>query len=223
QKAVRGSYYTDKINQLRKLDRIGHIEHNPNYDVYIILDIGYTSAFWFVQNIGTNIHLIDYYEDSGVSLDNYARLFDDWRKTKRYKYADMIVPCDMDSNMTKIVTGESAMETMKGLGFNCVPLKKERKVFEGIERTRRFLDICFFSASCKAGLDRVESYHERLNKSLSTDENPVFTGLPEKDGTDHAADALRYVSMAASAGLIKSKASAGITKSKWRQLKEQYS
>lgn len=222
QRATKGSYYTAKINNLRRLDRIGHIVHNPNYEVYIILDIGYTSAFWFVQNIGTNIHLIDYYEDSGVSLDDYARLFADWVNTKGYKYADMIVPCDMDSNATKIITGESALETMRGLGFSCVPLAKEIRIFEGIERTRRFLDLCFFSESCKEGLGRCEAYHERINKQLSTDENPIFTGMPEKDGNDHAADALRYVSKAAKEGLLRSKATGGMTKELWRQLKAEH-
>lgn len=222
QRAVRGSYYAPKINNLRRLDRVGHITHNPNYEVYIVVDIGYTSAFWFVQNIGTNIHFIDYYEDSGVGLDQYARLFGDWSKTKGYKYADMIVPCDMDSNMTRIITGNSALETMRGLGFKCETLAKENKVFEGIERTRRFLDVCFFSESCKIGLGKCEAYHERINKQLSTDENPIYTGLPEKDGNDHAADALRYVSKAAKEGKIRSRASAGISKERWRQLKAQY-
>lgn len=222
QRAVRGSYYAAKINNLRRLDRIGHIEHNPNYEVYIVLDIGYTSSFWFVQNIGTNIHFIDYYEDSGVSLDSYAKLFAGWGKTRGYKYADMIVPCDMDSNSTKIITGESALETMRGLGFRCVPLKKEISVVEGIERTRRFLDVCFFSESCKIGLGKVEAYHERINKNLSTDENPIFTGLPEKDGNDHPADGLRYVSLAAKEGKLRSKATVGISKDRWRQLKAEH-
>lgn len=222
QKAIRGSYYTAKINNLRRLDRVGHITHNPNYEVYIVVDIGYTSSFWFVQNIGTNIHFIDYYEDSGVSLDNYARLFCEWSRTKGYKYADMIVPCDMDSNATRIITGESALETMRGLGFRCVPLAKEIRVFEGIERTRRFLDMCYFSESCNIGLGKCEAYHESINKQLSTDENPIYTGVPAKDGNDHAADALRYVSKAAKEDKLRSRASGGMSKQRWRQLKAQY-
>jgi len=222
QKAVRGSYYAPKLTRLRRLDRIGHINHNPNYNVYIVGDIGYTSAFWFVQNIGTNIHFIDYYEDSGVGLDSYATLFSEWQKTKGYKYADMIVPCDMDSNSTRIVTGQSALETMRGLGFNCVPLKKEHNVHEGIERTAKFLDMCYFGKNCMAGLAKIEQYHEKLNKSLSTDENPVYSGLPEKDGNDHPADAMRYVSLGVQECKIKSKATGGMSKIKWRALKEQY-
>lgn len=222
QKAIRGSYYAGNIERLRKLDRIGHIVHDPNYQTYIVVDIGYTSAFWFVQNVGTSIHLIDYYEDSGVPLDMYAKLFNEWRGTKGYKYADLINPCDMDSNATRVITGESALETMRGLGFRCIPLKKESRVSDGIARTQKFLDTCFFSKEAEVGLNKVEAYHEKLNRGLSTEENPVYSGAPEKDGNDHAADALRYVSLAAQEGLIKSSADAGLSKSTWQALKEQY-
>lgn len=220
QRAVIGSYYSQKINELRKKDRIGHIIHNPHYQVYIILDIGYTSSFWFVQEIGTNIHFIDYYEDSGVGLDGYARLFEDWSKTKSYKYAKVIVPCDMASNSTKIITGQSALTEMRNLGFNCEPLAKEVKITEGIRRTQNFLDRCLFSANCKPGLDRVIAYHERINKQLSTDENPIFTGVPEKDGNDHAADALRYVSKAFEENKIRT--SPGVTKEQIAEWNRKY-
>jgi hypothetical protein len=215
QKAVIGSYYSQKINELRKKDRVGHITHNPHYEVYIICDIGYTSAFWFVQEIGTNVHFIDYYEDSGVGLENYARLFDEWRTEKGYKYAKMIVPCDMASNNTKIITGQSALTEMRNLGYNCEPLAKEIRITEGIRRTLSFLDRCVFSASCKQGLTRIVAYHERINKQLSTDDNPIYTGIPEKDGNDHGADALRYTSKAFAENKINT--SEGITA---QQIKE---
>ncbi len=195
-KAVRGSYYGDKLDQLRKKDRIGNIIHNPHYPVYIVCDIGYTSAFWFFQEIGTNVHVIDYYEDSECGLDAYSALFKGWTESKGYQYTKLIVPCDMGSNATKIVTGQSALDEMRQLGWTCDPLAKEFKVKEGIARTQTFLDRCLFSANCQTGLGRIAAYHERLNKGMSTDDNPVYTGMPEKDGNDHGADALRYMSKA---------------------------
>ncbi len=225
QRSCKGSYYSSQLNKLRKLDRIGHITHNPNYEVYIIIDPGYTTAFWFVQNIGTNIHFIDYYEDSGIDLRDYADLFWSWSTrnkviesiakrslSKGYQYADMIVPCDTASNGTKIITGQTTLDTYRGLGFSCKVLEKERSVIEGIVRTQKFLDVCYFSDDCKIGLGRVAGYHEKINKGLSTDENPIFTGSPEKDdGNAHGADALRYVSLAAQSGLLRSRANPGMT------------
>ena len=234
QRAVKGSYYGDKLDLLRKKDRIGNIIHNPHYPVYIICDFGYTSAFWFFQEIATNVHIIDYYEDSGVGLEDYARLFWGWEGTKElvrpgieyanskgYKYEKMIVPCDMDSNATRIITGNTAMTEMRGYGFNVVALKKEIRVVEGIYRTNRFLDRCLFSKACEFGLGRLAGYHEKLNKMMSTDDNPVYIGLPEKDGNDHGADALRYMSLAFDNGLIASDMDVN-KRNQWRALVRKY-
>jgi hypothetical protein len=233
-KAVKGSYYGEKIDQLRKRDRIGSIQHNPHYPVYVVCDFGYTSAFWFFQEIGTNVHVLDYYEDSGVGLEDYARLFLSWEdkvkilrpgldygSSKGYNYAKVIVPCDMDSNGTRIITGQTALTEFRSFGFNAKPLKKEHRVAEGIDRTRRFLDRCVFSADCEFGLGRMVGYHEKINKAMSTDDNPVYIGTPDKDGNDHGADAFRYMSMAFETGMVVT--DKDITSQKqYQELKRQY-
>lgn len=233
-RAVKGSYYGEKIDLLRKKDRIGNIIHNPHYPVYIVCDFGYTSAFWFFQEIATNVYVIDYYEDSGVGLEDYARLFWGWEGTKElirpgieyanakgYKYAKMIVPCDMDSNATRIITGQTALTEMRAYDFDAVALKKEIRVKEGIDRTNRFLDRCLFSKACEPGLGRLVGYHEKLNKGLSTDDNPVYIGVPDKDGNDHGADAMRYMSLAFEEGMIVSDLD-GAGREAWQELKRKY-
>ena len=233
-RAVKGSYYGDKLDLLRKKDRIGHIHHNTHYPVSIVCDFGYTSAFWFFQEVGTNVHIIDYYEDSGVSIESYAGLFWGWEGTKEqlrpgikyanskgYKYAKVIVPCDMDSNATRIITGQTALTELRSFDFNAVALKKEIRVVEGISRTNRFLDRCLFSAECEFGLGRLAGYHEKLNKMMSTDDNPVYIGVPAKDGNDHGADALRYMSLAFEERMIAS--DMDITQRRdWQALKRKY-
>lgn len=233
-RAVKGSYYGEKLDQLRKRDRIGSIIHNPHYPVYIVCDFGYTSAFWFFQEIGANVHVIDYYEDSGVGLEDYARLFWSWEglkelirpgvehgNSKGYKYAKLIVPCDMDSNGTRMITGETALTEMRSFGFNAVSLRKEIRVSEGIYRTQRFLDRCLFSKDCEFGLGRLAGYHEKLNKGMSTDDNPVYIGVPDKDGNDHGADAMRYMSLAFEERLIASDVDVA-EQQKWRELQRKY-
>ncbi len=126
----------------------------------------------------------------------------------------------MASNGTKIITGESALTEMRNLGYNCDVLAKEHRVTEGIRRTVHFLDRCLFSTECEPGINRMVAYHERINKQLSTDENPVFTGIPEKDGNDHGADSMRYVSKAFAEHKIQSQSS-GVTSSdiaKWDKI-----
>ena len=195
--SVEGAYYSKTLSEMTDNMQIGTVNHDKHHLVHIILDFGYTTAIWFVQEIGVNVHVIRYYEEAGKSIEDYGKMFIKLREDEGYEFGSIIVPCDMDSNCTRIITGNSALETLRSLGFKAEPLKKEVSVKEGIARTNKFLSRCYIDAkNCEQGLVCLEQYHEKLNKAMSTDLNPIFTGQPEKDGYDHGADAMRYVSKA---------------------------
>lgn len=220
EKGAEGAYYGKKMAELEKKGRISDtLDHNPNYPVYIVEDVGYTTAIGFFQVIETNVNFINYYEDSGLGIEKYVELFDEYKKEHGYRYGDIFVPCDMDSNATKIITGQTALDTLKQFAYNVKPLPRESRVNEGIQRTRRFLDRCrFHKTRCARLIECLEAYHERKNKQMSTEDNPVFTGVPEKDGTDHAADMVRYASMAVKKGL----SGAGMTAEESKEIWEKH-
>lgn len=192
-----GAYYASRMSELRKKGRIGAVDHDPNYAVHIVRDPGFTSAFWFFQKIGTNVRFIRYYEDSGPGVEDYVRVFDEFKKLCGYHYGQDFVPFDMSSNAHRVVTGQTAYETLQAMGLNPHKLPLERTVQEGIERTRKFLSSCWFDeVLCKEGIEHLEAYHEKKNKLMSTEDKPVFTGVPDDDGNQHGADAMRYASLA---------------------------
>ena len=201
--SVKGAYYSEVLGKMMDKGQIGVVDHDIHNLVYPILDFGYTTAMWFVQQVGVNAHVIRYYEDSGRSIEGWAQLLIDLKESEDYNYGHIIVPCDMDSNCTRIITGNSALETLRSLGLPVKALAKEKSVQEGITRTIKFLHTAHIdSKNCEQGLVRLEQYHEKLNKAMSTDMNPVFTGVPDKDGNDHGSDGMRYVSKAFEDGLI---------------------
>lgn len=222
EKGAEGAYYGRKMAELQKKGRITDlIEHNPNYPVHIIQDTGYTTAIGFMQVIEGWSHFIHYYEDSGVSVEQYVTLFDELRKENKWKYGTIYVPCDMDSNATKVITGQTTLATLRQFFDKpsaVVALPREHRVNEGIERTRKYLDMCrFHKTRCARLIECAEAYHERKNKKMSTEDKPVFTGVPEKDGTDHAADMLRYASMA-----VKKISASGMTADESKEIWERY-
>lgn len=215
EKGAEGSYYGKKMALLNKKGRISDtLDHDPNYPVHIIMDVGYTTAVGFLQAIETNVNFIRYYEDSGLGIEEYVTLFDEYKEQYGYRYGKIIVPCDMDSNATRVVTGQSSLDTLRGFGYLAQPLKTEISVAEGITRTLKFLDRCrFHKTNCARLIDCLEAYHEKKNKKMSTEDTPVFTGVPEKDGSDHAADMVRYASKA-----IKLLSGAGMTAEESREI-----
>ena len=199
QKGSLGSYYSKKLESLNTKGRISDLfEHNPNYPVHIIQDVGYTTAIGFVQVIEGWSNFINYYEDSGLSIEKYVDLFDEYRKQLGYRYGEIVVPCDMDSNAHKIITGQTALSTLRSFGYNPKPLPRESRVNNGIQRTLKYLDTCrFHETRCARLLECLEGYHEAINKQMTTEDNLVTKGFPCKDeGYDHGADMVRYASMA---------------------------
>lgn len=219
EKGSEGSYYGKKLLKLERLGRISDtLDHNPNYPVHIVLDPGYTTAVGFFQVIETNVNFISAYEDSGWGAEEYPELFEEYRKDRGYKYGTIFVPCDMDSNATKVITGQTSLATLRQFNYKVTPLPRENRVNNGIARTLKFLDRCrFHKTNCAWLIECLQAYHEKKNKSMSTEDKPVFTGQPDKDGSDHMADMVRYASMA-----VKKISSGGMTAQESQDLWEKH-
>ena len=48
------------------------VDDNVGVETWLDLGIGDSTAIWFAQRVGKEVHLIDYYETSGESLAHYA-------------------------------------------------------------------------------------------------------------------------------------------------------
>jgi hypothetical protein len=57
------------------------------------IGVGDNTSIWFYQKIGDEIHLIDYYENSGEGLEHYANVI----KDKGYDYGRHYAPHDIDN------------------------------------------------------------------------------------------------------------------------------
>lgn len=217
--SVQGSYHGEMIDWLYENGRIGEVPFNPSYLVYSMTDPGYTSAWWFFQVLPTGfIHFLRYYEDTGRDMPYYADMLRSWADKYGYRYGKHFAPIDIDNNQYKIVASEGLKEIASRAGLNFEEIPFERSTELGRHRTNMFLKSCRFDTEgCQVGIDKVRAFHEEMNHAMSTDDNPVYTGIPAKDGNDHAADCLRGVSM------IIDQIDAlnpGATKQKWQALKE---
>jgi hypothetical protein len=74
--AVIGAYYGKLMAAADADKRITGVPYEPTAQVYTAWDLGHprlSTAIWFAQVIGREIHIIDYYEASGVDLGHYVR------------------------------------------------------------------------------------------------------------------------------------------------------
>ena len=73
--AVIGSYYGSIVEQLERDGRVCDVPYDEAVPVTTAWDLGIgdSTAIWFLQQVGKEVHAIDYYEASGADLGHYVR------------------------------------------------------------------------------------------------------------------------------------------------------
>ena len=182
-----GAYYSTEMRRCRDEERIAEVRYDRAKPVITAWDLGVgdSTAIWFAQYIGTEVHVIDYYEASGVGLDHYAKVLQD----KGYIYDQHILPHDV--RVRELGTGKSRLETLDGLGIRNVEIAPQLMVDDGIQQVRSLLDRCWFDEKkCEKGIDCL------INYSRDYDENgKTWRSRPRHDWSSHGADAFRYLAI----------------------------
>lgn len=182
--AIPGSYYGKLIAKLEETGRITEVPHDPRYPVLTAWDLGVgdSTAIWFVQEIGLEVHVIDYYEQSGVGADHYARVL----RERAYNYEGHYLPHDADDREWGN-NASSRVDTLKSLGVKPVRVQKRASVDDGINAVRVLLSRCRFDrARTERGVAALRQYQRTWDDKLK-----CFSQKPLHDWTSHAADAMR--------------------------------
>jgi phage terminase large subunit len=185
--AVIGAYYGKLMFAADADQRITGVPYEPTAQVYTSWDLGITdaTAIWFAQVIGREIHIIDYYEASGVDLGHYVREI----TNKPYLYAGHIVPHDAQAK--ELGTGKTRLEVLESLGLKNLTVAKMHRVEDGINAVRTIIPRCWFDAKkCVRGIDALKLYRAEYDDKLH-----ALKPRPVHDWASHAADSFRYLAM----------------------------
>ncbi|HJD97254.1 terminase large subunit domain-containing protein [Mailhella massiliensis] len=184
--AVVGAYYGKLMEDADKSGRICSVPYRPDFPVMTAWDLGFSdsTAIWFVQIVGQEVHVIDYCQASGVGLDHYVREL----QKRGYVYGEHLFP--HDAAASELGTGTTRLETLQRLGVRGRVLPMTR-VEDGINAVRLLLPRCFFDAKkCAQGLEALRLYQREWD-----DKAGDFRARPLHDWTSHGADAFRYLAM----------------------------
>jgi len=182
-----GSYYTTEMRSAREEKRIGNVKYDKAKGVVTAWDLGVgdSTAIWFAQFIGKEVHLIDYYESSGVGLDHYVKILQE----KGYIYEQHILPHDV--KVRELGSGKSRLETLDSLGLKTVDIAPQLRVDDGIQAVRSLLERCWFDEKqCEQGIDCLINYQRNYDENGKT-----WQSKPRHDWSSHGADAFRYLAV----------------------------
>lgn len=187
--AILGAYYGSLMQQAEAEERITGVPWDPAAEVHTAWDLGVgdSTAIWFFQQIGLEIHLIDYHENSGVGLSHYVGELEA-RRGRGWVFGEHILP--HDAKARELSTGKTREQALHALGVQPRILPAE-PVEDGINTVRNLLPRCWFDENrCARGIEALRQYRRDYDDRLKT-----FKGRPLHDWTSHAADAFRYLAM----------------------------
>ena len=183
--SVVGSYWGKQLQQADREGRVTRVPYQPEIGVDTWWDLGVDNmAVWCTQNVGREVHIIDYLEGEGEGLPAYAKAL----KDRGYVYNTHNAP--HDARGREIGTGKTRIETAAALGipFKLVP---EISVGDGIDAARSFFARCWFDrAKTERGRTCLMSYRKVWDEKRKT-----FHNEPHKDWSTHGADAFRYLAV----------------------------
>lgn len=192
---VEGSIYGEALSRLRAKGRIVDFEWDRSLPVHTFWDIGWgdTTAIWWVQFAGREIHFIDFYESAGEPCAHYARHV----LSKPYGAPSVYLP--HDAAATEKGSGLSYRQQLAQAGLvRAQVVPRTPDVWIGINRLRLLLERAWFHKThCARGIDCLEAYHKKRNAALG-----VFEEVPVHDWASNAADAARYAAEALESGLL---------------------
>jgi phage terminase large subunit len=157
--AIVGSYYGKLLTTAERENRITGVPYDPVALVWTAWDLGIrdATAIWFAQIIGREVHLVDYYEASGVELAHYVREIGN----RPYLYAGHILPNDVQAK--ELGTGKSRMEVLESLGLKNLTIAPQHRIEDGVNGVRVFIPKCWFDAvKCSRGIDALKLYRSRI-------------------------------------------------------------
>jgi hypothetical protein len=183
---AQGFYYLKYLEEAEQEGRIENIPYDPSVPVDTWWDIGVSdsTAIWFTQISGREVHVIDFYQNNSTGIEHYAK----YLQKLPYVYKSINFPHDIKK--TEFGTGRSSLEVaeelFKGIEINVGP---KLDIQEGINAVRMILPMCRFDrkkCDVYGGLKALQNYHREWD-----DYRKEFKNKPAHDWSSHPADAFR--------------------------------
>ncbi|HYM32311.1 MAG TPA: hypothetical protein VEU47_13480 [Candidatus Cybelea sp.] len=188
--AIQGAFYAEELKRAGDQGRIRPLFADRALRVHTAWDLGFqdSTAIWFIQCLGTERRIIDYYETSGVALDHYVQVLEEKKRSKSnpdgYLYGNHYFPHDIAVH--ELTTGQSRRDTLEGLGIE-VTVVPQHAPLDGINAVRRMLDRSFIDPlRCERGYEAIKNYRREYDERLKD-----WKTKPLHDWSSHGADALR--------------------------------
>jgi phage terminase large subunit len=182
---LEGAVYAEEMRKAKEEERITvvPVDHSKPVDVFFDLGWADCTSMWFVQTVGKEIRVVDFYQNQLQKIQHYAQLL----QNKGYVYGKMFLPHDAFNNQ---LSGKNTDQALRDLGFKTQRVEK-LGIQEGIQAARTLFPSLWFDAGrCSDGLQALKKYRYDVDPDTGK-----WSKEPLHDENSHAADAFRYLAV----------------------------
>ena len=192
--AIPGAYFAKEIAVARQDKRIGFVPVEPHLPVHTFWDLGISKGnsmvVWFVQAIGKEIRVINYYEKENEGMAHFIGVVNKFAKDFNIHYGEHCAPHDIE--VRDLMTKTKRIDTARDMGIQFRVVPRTNNLADSIEATRRIFARCHFDETrCADGINALASYHREYN-----DAKQCFNDVPVHDWASNGADAFRQMAQA---------------------------
>lgn len=191
--AKTGTVFGKQIAQAEIDGRIGSVPYDASAGTYTAIDLGIgdSTAIWWFQLVGQEIHFIDHYESSGEELGHYISII----KNKPYNYTTHYLP--HDAKQRELQTGLTRVEFFENNGIHNIEVLRPTNFTLGQDDINmiarpKFSKVWIDRDKCARGLQCLRAYHYEYDEK-----NKLLKDKPEHDWSSHSSSAFIYALMAA--------------------------
>ena len=188
-----GTVFGKQIAQAEIEGRIGSVPYDASAGTYTAIDLGIgdSTAIWWFQMVGQEIHFIDHYESSGEELGHYISII----KNKPYNYTTHFLP--HDAKQRELQTGLTRVEFFENNGIHNIEVLRPTNFQLGQDDINmiarpKFSKVWIDRDKCERGLKCLRAYHYEYDEK-----NKLLKDKPEHDWTSHSSSAFIYALIAA--------------------------
>ena len=201
-KVLEGAIFADELREAYVQDRITSVPYQRGYPVECFFDLGRgdMTSIWFVQRIGFEFHVIDFYQNRLKHIDHYAKKLQE----RSYVYGTLWLP--HDGKAQQLGSKASIEEQLRALGFH-VRITPRLSLTDQINAARTVFPQCFFDEkrTSAEGLHALKHYQYEVRKTDSRTGMIVQTAdKPKHDEHSHASSAFCNFAVASGLGSAKS-------------------
>lgn len=190
--AVEGAIFANEISKAAEENRITKVPLQPGVMVQTFWDLGQSdsTAIWFVQLVGMEFRIIDYYQSSGVKMAHYIEVLAE----RGYKYDEHCLPHDatheqLAAKSTIEQQLRDALRDNPALGKSVRIVPRIPKKALAIDAARLIFPQCVFDKEkCADGIQCLRHY------AFAKDpETGRISKEPKHDMWSHGTDAFMAI------------------------------